>query len=102
MATMHRGSKTLAVLFAPHTQQIAILDVSTLQSSVAPAKRKIYRGPGKYLGILIALLLLITPQPFEGASTPRSPREVSGQHIARIVAMSPKKIYRDPRELCLH
>jgi hypothetical protein len=57
---MRRSSKTLRILHAPHSQQIAVLDVSRLFSCVSDAtpKRWSPRMPGLRPRIVVAMGIL--------------------------------------------
>jgi hypothetical protein len=52
---MRQDSKTVAVLFAPHTQQLTILDVSHMSCTTPP---KLPRMPTLHPGIVVAATLL--------------------------------------------
>jgi hypothetical protein len=65
---MHQDSRAVAILVAPHTQQLAILDISLHLSCVAAP---IKRVPAKYLGLVIALAVLF------GAFTPAVARSIA-------------------------
>jgi hypothetical protein len=59
---MHQDAKVLVILTTALHQQVAVLDISKCLACVAtPARRTVNRGRAKYLGILIALAVLLGP-----------------------------------------
>jgi hypothetical protein len=54
---MRHDCKTLIILFAPHTMQVSVLDISTHLSCVAaPIRPKVDRVSAKYLYSLAAIV----------------------------------------------